>query len=91
MLGFCEGGRRDPSAMTHIDPVVDQPPRMLSVAELAERLGVHRNTIHREVRRGRLQSVKVGKLRRFRPQDVETYLSGSRLADLSPGREVGDP
>lgn len=47
---------------------------MFSVAELAELLGVHRNTIHREVRRGRLVSVRVGKLRRFRPEDVETYL-----------------
>lgn len=56
--------------------------RMLwSVAEVADMLGVHRNTVHREVQRGRLHSVRVGRLRRFRREDIEAYIDACMAAD----------
>jgi excisionase family DNA binding protein len=60
---------------------------LVSLADLAERLGVCTATIKREVRRGRLDSCKVGWLWRFTEQQIADYL---KLSD-KPLRLYGKP
>ena len=47
------------------------PKDVMTAAEVATYLGVHRITVHRLVRKGILQSFFVGRLRRFSRADVE--------------------
>lgn len=48
--------------------------RLFTTYTLAEHLQVSPRTIQREVARGRLEFVLVGGRRRYRVQDVESYL-----------------
>ena len=48
----------------------------LTTAEVAELLGCSARTVQRLRKAGRLRSVAVGRLRRFRPVDVAAYLAG---------------
>lgn len=50
------------------------PTALLRITDVAAILGVHRNTVHRLVSRGELRQIRVGRLARFRPVDVERYL-----------------
>jgi excisionase family DNA binding protein len=50
-------------------PVSTDPPRLLSILEAAERVGVGRSTLYAEMGAGRLRSVKVGR-RRLIPADA---------------------
>jgi excisionase family DNA binding protein len=54
------------------------PLPVLSVNEAAHVLGVERSTIYRLLRSGDLQSVRVGKRRKFRPEDLVAYLERGR-------------
>jgi excisionase family DNA binding protein len=49
--------------------------RYYTTKELAERLGVHPETIRREAARGRLPSVRVGRERRYPESGVAAYLA----------------
>jgi excisionase family DNA binding protein len=60
--------------MRHIATPVYAMPRLLSVNETAEFLGVDRSTVYRLEREGALRSVRVGTRRRFRPEDLRAYL-----------------
>ena len=51
---------------------------VLSVNEAAHILGVQRSTLYRLLRNGELDSVRVGKRRKFRPEDIDAYLERSR-------------
>ena len=51
------------------------PAALLTVRQVAALLGVHRNTIHRLVSSGELRAVRVGRLPRFRSQDIDDYLN----------------
>ena len=46
----------------------------LSVAEVAERLRVHPSTVRRHIRVGRLGALRVGRLIRVRPLDLQDFL-----------------
>lgn len=48
---------------------------LLTVEQAAERLQVSRSSLYREVRRGRLQVVKLGHLTRIRQDDLVAYVS----------------
>jgi len=54
-------------------PNNDQP--LLTLQEVSKRLNVSLITIRRLIERGQLPSLKVGKVRRVRPADLEAYLS----------------
>ena len=49
----------------------------LTLAEAAEALRIHRATVYEMIDRGELPYVKVGKRRRVRVGDLETYLEKS--------------
>lgn len=51
---------------------------VLSVNDAARVLGVERSTIYRLLRTGELQAVRVGKRKRFRPEDLDAYLERGR-------------
>lgn len=54
--------------------------KLLSAAELAERLGVSVYTIHRMAhKKDGLKAYKVGSLTRFKPSDVEAYLAAREI------------
>jgi excisionase family DNA binding protein len=48
--------------------------RLLTAQEVAEMLGVHVNYVYAEAKRGRIPSVPIGRLRRFRIDDIERWL-----------------
>jgi excisionase family DNA binding protein len=47
---------------------------LLTVEEAAERLGVGRTYMFQLISRGLVPSVRVGRLRRVRPEDLEAYV-----------------
>ena len=56
-------------------PQSPEPPRLLSIRETADALGVGRSTIYTEMDAGRLRSVKVGR-RRLIPSDAIVTMIG---------------
>jgi excisionase family DNA binding protein len=61
--------------MRREEPRVEQ---LLSPAELSRRLGIGRTTTYALLRTGQIASIKVGRLRRVRPRDVEEFLERNR-------------
>jgi excisionase family DNA binding protein len=54
---------------------VERPPRLLlTVEEAAERIGICRSNMFKLIRRGEVQSVKVGRLRRVTPDALEDFV-----------------
>ena len=52
----------------------ERPTSLLTIAELAQLLGIGRTTVYRLVNTGELRAVRVGERLRFRPEDVNAYL-----------------
>ena len=59
---------------------------LLTVREAAEVLGISRTAIYLLLQRGEIPSVKIGRSRRIKRQDVESYVSG--LADDYSGQGI---
>jgi excisionase family DNA binding protein len=56
-------------------PRVERPPRLLlTVEEAAERIGICRSNMFKLIRRGEIQSVRVGRLRRVTPAALEDFV-----------------
>ena len=53
----------------------EQPKRLLSAEELARELGVGRTTAYSLLWSGTIPSMKLGRLRKVRREDVESYLA----------------
>ena len=49
---------------------------LLSVEEASSRLGLSKSYMHTLVRTGVIPSFKVGKLRKIKPEDLETFKDG---------------
>jgi excisionase family DNA binding protein len=56
----------------------DQPD-LLSVREVADRLGVHPETIRRLIHEGRMSAVRVGRVLRVARADVELFVDRQRV------------
>lgn len=56
--------------------------RLLTVAEVAERLRVHPITVRRHIKSGRLQAVRVGRSVRVRASDVQALLKPAMASDV---------
>ena len=54
-------------------------PRLLSIGQLAERLGTTPRHVRRLVAERRVPFVKVGRLVRFDPDDIAVWLDGRRV------------
>jgi excisionase family DNA binding protein len=52
----------------------DNTQNLLSLSEVAERLNISLITVRRLIERGELPSLKIGKVRRVKPADLEAYL-----------------
>lgn len=57
----------------------------LTVAEVAQRLGVHAKTIRREIARGRLEAFKVGDSVRVSWDAIEKYKSETSVVPTATG------
>jgi excisionase family DNA binding protein len=49
--------------------------KLLSAAETAELLGVHRETLYREWEKWGLRGIRVGRSIKFRERDIESWLA----------------
>lgn len=58
---------------------------LYSVREVADRLGVHPETIRRLIHEGRLDAVRVGRALRVEPSSLDGFLERQRV---KPAREV---
>jgi excisionase family DNA binding protein len=48
--------------------------RLYSMAEVAERLGMSKDTIADWIKAGRLKASRIGRFWRIRPQDLEAFI-----------------
>lgn len=64
--------------MQRTRPRDDDQPEFYTVGQLAELLQLTPMTIYRMVRRGDLACHAIGRIKRFRRDDVETFLENSR-------------
>lgn len=55
-------------------------PRLLSIGQLAERLGTTPRHVRRLVAERRVPFVKVGRLVRFDPDDIAAWIDGRRVS-----------
>ena len=53
--------------------------KLMSVAEAAERLNVHKMTVIRAIKAGKLPAAKVGRFWRIEPADLEAYIEAGRI------------
>lgn len=56
---------------------------LMTAEQVAERLSVSEGTVNQWVKSGRIPVVKVGKLNRFRREDIETWID-ERARESSP-------
>ncbi len=59
------------------------PPRLLTIAEVADLLGVHHETVYRAVWEERLRAVKIGRVLRITVDAYRDYVASSAYRKLS--------
>lgn len=59
---------------------------MLTVDEVAERLGISRATVYRLLERGDVRAYKIGKSLRFKEDELEAFVDAHRV---SPKKQAG--
>ncbi len=62
---------------------------LITIDELAARLGTSTRHIRRLVTERRIPYIKVGRLVRFDPADIAAWIDGRRVNDRGNGRDVG--
>ena len=69
------GGLRAPPVIMNEPQRAETPPRLLlTVEEAAERIGICRSNMFKLIRRGDVESVKIGRLRRVTPTALEDFV-----------------
>jgi len=53
--------------------------RLLGIGEVAERLGVSKNTLYDWCAFGKIPYLKIGKFLRFDPQEIDHWLQGKKI------------
>ncbi len=64
----------------------DNPTQALSIEDVAERLGAHRDTITKTINAGTIRAVRVGRTWKIPVEALEEFLAGRD----NPAREEGD-
>lgn len=59
-------------------PVVGGP-KLLTVADVMDELGVSRATVYRLMQNGKLRYIRIESMRRFRRQDVDAYVQSNQV------------
>ena len=54
--------------------------KLLTAADVAELLGIHKVTVYELARAGRIKRVEIGHTVRFRPRDVQEFIDGATTA-----------
>jgi len=57
-----------------------QVEKLLTAADVADLLGIHRVTVYELARAGRIKRVEIGHTVRFRPRDVQAFIDGATTA-----------
>ena len=57
--------------------------RLLGIEETAEHLGITPNTLYAWVSQKRIPYVKIGRLLKFDPRDIETWIEGRKVKAIS--------
>ncbi len=73
--------------MTHAEAL----PHLLTIDQLVERLGTSTRHVRRLIAERRIPYLKVGKLVRFDPDEINRWLDDSRVALRPPGRTAALP
>jgi len=60
--------------------------KILTLAQVATLLRLHRSTVYRMVKRGEIPAVKVGRVWRFSQDALDTWLSGGARRNAEPRR-----
>jgi excisionase family DNA binding protein len=63
--------------------------KLLSVAEAAERLNVHKLTVIRAIKAGKIPAAKVGRFWRIEPADLEAYIAAGRVTPAPAANKDG--
>ena len=63
-----------------------QPAKLMTIEEVAERLGVSVRHVRRLVHERRIPFIKWGHLLRFDPDEIEAWIEESRYEVRRPGR-----
>lgn len=58
--------------------------RLLTVEEVADRLGVTKDWVWAQARAGRIPHVRLGRYRRFREEAIEAWLQQLEQSSLKP-------
>lgn len=72
-------GRRSLRCSRAVAIEAEPQPELYSVREVAERLGVHPETIRRLIHEGRMDAVRVGRVLRVARADVEAFIDRQRV------------
>jgi excisionase family DNA binding protein len=66
---------------------------LLTADQVAEILGVTRLTVYRQVYAGELRPVKIGRMVRFEPQEIDDFIARNRTRDRTRPAEnaMGEP
>ncbi|MCR4321297.1 MAG: helix-turn-helix domain-containing protein [Candidatus Brocadiaceae bacterium] len=61
--------------------------KLLNMDEASDFLGIKKSTLYAMVMRKQITHVKLGKLTRFRPEDLQAYINRNRVEErLAPGQ-----
>ena len=66
----------------------DTLPHLLTIDQLVERLGISTRHVRRLIAERRIPYLKVGKLVRFDPEEINRWLDDSRVAQRPPPTRV---
>jgi excisionase family DNA binding protein len=69
---------------TNVASVDQSGLELYTVQEVADRLGVHPETIRRLIHGGRMEAVRVGRVLRVHPDALETFLARQRVKPARP-------
>ena len=62
--------------------------RWLSVAEIAEYLGVKRDTVYKWIERKEMPAHKVGRLWKFKQSEIDTWVRSGKASQVSRSRRA---